>query len=98
MILPSRSAPSWDDFLFDTDTLNPTGVQQGTTLYLLEARWHWPLVFTSYFISALGGYTSTQLMAQVRASKGVKARMAWIGLASVVFGGWYVGELPSLSQ
>lgn len=92
MLIPPRSAPSWDDFLFDSDSTTVTTAATNNaldpTLYPVEMEWYLPLVFTSYFISALGGYTSTQLMGQVRSSKGVKSRIAWIGLASVVFGGW----------
>ncbi|KAJ9092370.1 hypothetical protein QFC21_006872 [Naganishia friedmannii] len=100
MLIPPRSAPSWDDFLFDSDstTITATNHALGPTLYPLEMKWHLPLVFTSYFISALGGYTSTQLMAQVRASKGVKSRIAWIGLASVVFGGCGIWSMHFVSM
>ncbi|GHJ90057.1 hypothetical protein NliqN6_6459 [Naganishia liquefaciens] len=99
MHIPARSGPLWDDFLFDSDTTNLTAIaSSGPPLYPLQARWHWPLVLTSYFISALGGYTSTQLMSQVRASKGVRARMTWIGLASVVFGGCGIWSMHFVSM
>lgn len=54
----------------------------------LSMKWDWTLILTSYLVSALGGYTATQLMTQVVTTKSLRARIFWVTLASLAFGGW----------
>ena len=54
----------------------------------LSMKWDWTLILTSYLVSALGGYTATQLMTQVVTTKSLRARIFWVTLASLTFGGW----------
>jgi NO-binding membrane sensor protein with MHYT domain len=62
---------------------------QGQELRIyLTAHYDLTLILTSYLVSALGGYTATQLMTQVVTTKSLRARIFWVTLASLAFGGW----------
>jgi NO-binding membrane sensor protein with MHYT domain len=58
-----------------------------TKIYL-SPSYDLTLALTSYLVSALGGYTATQLMTQVATTKKVWERVGWVALAGLVFGGW----------
>jgi hypothetical protein len=56
-------------------------------LYLTPS-YDYTLILASWLVSALGGYTATQLMTQVATTKSLRARISWVTLASLAFGGW----------
>lgn len=64
----------------------------------LTHQWKASMVVGSYAVSVLGAYTTTQLMCQSASSHRLWKKLAWIGVASVSFGGTAIWAMHFVSM
>ncbi|KAJ3041010.1 hypothetical protein HK097_002409, partial [Rhizophlyctis rosea] len=57
------------------------------TWFQLAPSWNTTLVVTSFLVSCLGAYTTTQVMCQVSQYRTIRKKIVWLSLGATTFGG-----------